>query len=156
MFSYIIFGVLFVVALWCAWHISVADWRRRIIPDPYLFPLIFIGFLVVTCVPWVCGPRDAAIGAAFGYLLSVIVGFVFDWVRRRRDPDAPSPIGMGDIKLMGVGGLWLGASGLAYALVLTCIAGGLWGMLRKQKFIPFAPFFIASGILTLIAMLFLI
>ena len=84
MFSYIIFGVLFVVALWCAWHISVADWRRRIIPDPYLFPLIFIGFLVVTCVPWVCGPRDAAIGAAFGYLLSVIVGFVFDWVRRRR------------------------------------------------------------------------
>lgn len=157
MIYYTFLIILLAGAVFCAWQISVADFRRRIIPDAYLFPLLLIGLLLVNFSPiWVCGPRMSAIGAAFGYGLASIVGFIFDWLRHRHSPDAPSPIGMGDIKLLGVGGLYLGPSSLAGALVLACLFGGTWAKIKKQTFIPFAPFFIAGAILSLIGTFFLL
>lgn len=157
MFWQIFFIVLLALALWCAWRISVADLRRRIIPDAYLWPLLLIGALIVTWSPfWPIGPYTATVGAAFGYALAAIVGFVFDWVRRRKNPDADPPIGMGDIKLIATGGIWMGPQGLGLALVLACIGGAIWSLARRKRYIPFAPFFIGGAILSLIAMAFLI
>lgn len=156
MIYYIFFIILLASACWCAWQISVADWRRRIIPDAYLWPLMLAGLLITAFFPWTHGPRGAAIGAVFGYAMAALIGFVFDYFMHRKKTDADTPIGMGDIKLMGVGGIWLGTSGLAGALVVACIAGALWSWRRKQKYIPFAPFFIVGAILTLIAMFFLL
>lgn len=156
MISYIFLIILLAGAMACLWHISVADYRRRIIPDAYLFPLLIIGLLVVSWFPWVCTPRAAAVGAAFGYGLAAIVGFTFDYVRRKKNPDAETPIGMGDIKLLGVGGLWLGPTGLSIAIIAACILGIAWGRWRHLKYIPFAPFFAIGGFLSLIAMLFLL
>jgi len=98
----------------------------------------------------------AAIGAAFGYALASIVGLLFDMRVRRRNVNAPAPIGMGDIKLIATGGIWLGTTGTAAALVIACAGGIIWGIVKKQKYIPFAPFFIIGGILALIGMLFLL
>ena len=156
MISYIFFWFLIVAAAWCAWKICVADFRRRIIPDAYSFPLMLMGLLVVVFFPWVCTISDAAVGAAFGYGLAAIAGFIFDYFLKRKNPDADSPIGMGDIKLMGAAGLWLGTWGLAAALILACIGGYTWGLIQKQKYIPFAPFLISGGILALIGMAFLL
>ena len=157
MFWQIFFIVLLALALWCAWRISVADLRRRIIPDAYLCPLLLIGALIVTWSPfWPIGPYTANVGAAFGYALAAIVGFVFDWIRRRKNPDADTPIGMGDIKLIATGGIWMGPQGLGLALVLACIGGAIWSLARRKRYIPFAPFFIGGAILSLIAMAFLI
>lgn len=157
MIFYLFLSVLFVAAMACAIAISVADFRRRIIPDAYLMPLFLIGLLVVNIVPgWVCGPRTSAIGAFAGYALGAGVGYIFDYVRRRHNPDADTPIGMGDIKLLATGGLWMGPTGLAIALVLSCLFGGIWARARHQQFIPFAPFFIAGAILALIAEIFLL
>lgn len=157
MFWQIFFIVLLALALWCAWRISVADLRRRIIPDAYLWPLLLIGALIVTWSPfWPIGPYTATVGAAFGYALAAIVGFVFDWIRRRKNPDADTPIGMGDIKLIATGGIWMGPQGLGLALVLACIGGAIWSFARGKRYIPFAPFFIGGAILSLIAMAFLI
>lgn len=157
MFWQIFFIVLLALALWCAWRISVADLRRRIIPDAYLWPLLLIGALIVTWSPfWPIGPYTATVGAAFGYALAAIVGFVFDWVRRRKNPNADTPIGMGDIKLIATGGIWMGPQGLGLALVLACIGGAIWSLARRKRYIPFAPFFIGGAILSLIAMAFLI
>ena len=103
-----------------------------------------------------CSPRIATIGAFAGYALGAITGFVFDFIRRRHNPDADTPIGMGDIKLLATGGLWLGLNGLAIALVCACIFGGIWARVHRQHFIPFAPFFIAGAILSLIAIAFLL
>ena len=125
MIFYLFLALLFAGALACAIAISVADFRRRIIPDAYLMPLFLIGLLIVNIVPgWICSPRVSAIGAVTGYALAAGVGFIFDLVRRRNNPNADSPIGMGDIKLLATGGLWLGPNGLAIALVLSCIFGG--------------------------------
>ncbi len=152
----IFYILLLACAFWCAIMISRADFRRRIIPDAYLFPLMILGLVIVVFFPWVCDIRSAVIGAAFGYGLAALVGATFDKIQRNRDASAPSPIGMGDIKLMAVGGIWLGATGLSLALVFACVFGGMWGVIKKQKFIPFAPFFLLGGILSLIIMRFLI
>ncbi len=157
MIFYLFSALLFTVAVGCAIAISVTDFRRRIIPDAYLMPLFLIGLLVVNFSSnWVCGPRMAAIGAALGYALGAGIGFIFDYIRQRKKPDADTPIGMGDIKLLATGGLWLGPNGLAMALVVSCILGGIWAYIRHQRFIPFAPFFVAGAILSLIANAFLL
>ncbi|MBO5946758.1 MAG: prepilin peptidase [Alphaproteobacteria bacterium] len=147
----IFFILLLIGAIACALLISVADFRRRIIPDAYLFPLMLIGLILIVFFGFPVGIRDAVIGATFGYTMSAIIGFAFDYFIRRRTPDAIPPIGMGDIKLIGVGGLWLGTSGLSMALIVACITGAMWARTKKQKFIPFAPFFLLGGILSLIS-----
>lgn len=156
MFFNIFFTVLLAWAAICAALISIADFRRRIIPDAYLFPLILSGLLLIAFYNWPINLGDAAIGATFGYIMSVMVGFVFDWRIRKKTPNAITPIGMGDIKLISVGGLWLGANGLGIALVIACITGIIWARIRKQKYIPFGPFFIFGGFLALIANTFLL
>lgn len=157
MIFYLFLAILFAAAIGCAIAISVADFRRRIIPDAYLVPLFLIGLLITNIMPnWVCSPKTAAIGAFVGYTLGAATGFIFDFIRRRHNPDADTPIGMGDIKLLATGGLWLGLNGLAIALVLSCVFGGIWAQVRKQRFIPFAPFFVAGSILSLIIVAFLL
>lgn len=152
----IFFIILLAVALWCAWKISVADLRRRIIPDAYLWPLFLIGLLITNWWPWIIGPRMAATSAVFGYALAAGIGFIFDVIRRRTNPNAETPIGLGDIKLIATGGLWLGIQGLGLALIVACITGGAWARAKHQRYIPFAPFFVVGAILSLITIAFLL
>lgn len=159
MFLYIFwtfFVILLLLALYLCYKISVADMRRRIIPDGYLFPLMIIGMIILGFFPWPIGIQIGIIGMAFGYIMAAIIGLVFDKIITRRDPTATAPIGMGDIKLIAVGGLWCGPTGLAIALVFACIFGAAWAYRKKQKFIPFAPFFTIGGILSLIIIAFLV
>lgn len=156
MIFYIFFIFLLACALTCAVLISVADFRRRIIPDAYLFPLMLIGLILIVFFGFPIGIRGAVIGATFGYTMSAVIGFIFDYFIRRKNPDVTPPIGMGDIKLIGVGGLWLGTYGLAIALIIACVTGGIWARYKNQKYIPFAPFFLTGGILSLITKLFLL
>lgn len=157
MIYYIFFILLLIGALLCAWLISVADFRRRIIPDAYLFPLLLIGLLIVNFFPWPISSTESAVSGAFGYIIAALVGFIFDLARKNKHKaDVIAPIGMGDIKLIAVGGIWLGATGLSIALVISCLIGAIWGMSNKQRFIPFAPFFLTGGFLSLIIISFLI
>ena len=152
----IFFILLLIGAIACSVLISIADFRRRIIPDAYLFPLMLIGLILIVFFGFPIGIRDGVIGATFGYAMSAVIGFAFDYFIRRRVPDTMPPIGMGDIKLIGVGGLWLGTTGLSFALIVACLTGAIWARVKHQKFIPFAPFFLTGGILSLIANLFLL
>ena len=157
MIFYLFMTILFITAIGFSIAISVTDFRRRIIPDAYLVPLFLIGMLVVNFSPWwICSIKESVIGATMGYILGAATGFVFDWFRRRRTPDADIPIGMGDIKLLATGGIWLGPNGLAIALLFSCIFGGIWAKTKKQHFIPFAPFFVAGAFLALIIQMLLL
>ena len=152
MISNIFFILLLIVAVVLSGLICRADFRRRIIPDVYLFPLLLIGLVITNFYPWPITPGDGAIAAIFGYVITAIIGYVFEKIK----PGKTAPIGMGDIKLIAVVGIWLGTTGLATSLIVACIAGLIWGIFKKQKFIPFAPFLIFGGILSLITMMFLI
>ena len=157
MIFYLFWTLLFAGATLCAWHVSTADFRRRIIPDVYLVPLFLMGLVTLVFFPhWFTSIPDGTIGAVMGYLLGAITGFVFDYVIRKKNPKSDAPIGMGDIKLLATGGLWLGTFGLSVALIFACIFGGIWGRYKKQRFIPFAPFFVTGAILALIIMAFLV
>lgn len=156
MFSYIFFAFLLASAATCAILISVSDFRRRIIPDAYLFPLMLIGLILIAFYSFPLPLPDAVIGASFGYIMSATIGWTFDAILHARNPKSDTPIGMGDIKLLGVGGLWLGVSGLSIALIVACILGVLWARHHNQRFIPFAPFFFIGGFLSLITNLFLL
>lgn len=146
--------LLLSAAGFCAYKMSVADLRRRIIPDVYLFPFMLIGLIVVAFFPWFTTPGDSAIAATFGYGLGTIIGHTFEKIKKQ--PGDYSPIGLGDVKLLGAGGIWLGLTGLAIAIVVSCILGGIWGLVKKQKYIPFAPFFLVGAIIALFIMFFLI
>jgi leader peptidase (prepilin peptidase)/N-methyltransferase len=110
---------------------------------------MLIGLLVVAFFPWFFDFGESVIAAAIGYGLGIIMGLLF----KKKSPDA---IGLGDVKLMAAGGIWLGVSGLAISLIISCILGGIWGLFKKQKFIPFAPFFFIGAICSLIIIMFLI
>lgn len=150
MIFYIFYVVLLAIALFCATKITIADFRRRIIPDAYLFPLMLVGLILIAFFPFPISLGDAVLGATFGYITTCIIGIIFERRMQRTGTQITPPIGMGDIKLIGVGGLWLGGTGLATALVVACIGGALWAHRRHQKYIPFAPFFLIGGILSFI------
>ena len=140
----------------CSVLISIADLRRRIIPDAYLFPLMLCGLILITFYSFPISIQEAVIGATFGYIMSVLIGFIFDAILRKKNPKSDTPIGMGDIKLLGIGGLWLGIYGMSIALIIACISGAIWANINKQKYIPFAPFFLFGGFLSLITNIFLL
>lgn len=157
MIYYIFYIFLFAISALCAWQISVADWRRRIIPDVYLFPLLLIGiFMAASNTNWPITPTVAAATGLIGYAIAAGIGYIFERRTTKQDASAPSPIGMGDIKLIATGGIWLGATGLSIALLFSYITAAIWAKHHKQKYIPFAPFFISGGILAFIVNAFLL
>lgn len=137
-----VFIILLLVAGFCVAMMSMHDWKSRIIPDIYLLPFMLIGLLVVGFFPWFFDISESIIAGTVGYSLGTIMGLLF----KKKSPEA---IGMGDVKLMTAGGIWLGASGLAISLVISCVLGVIWGLFKKQKFIPFAPFFFFGAIISI-------
>ena len=153
MISYIFFSLVLLGAIFCAIRMSSNDFKHRIIPDVYLFPFLFAGLLITTFFTWPVTIADSVIGGAMGYCLGLIVGFVFEhFTKHAKYP----PIGMGDIKLLGAGGIWLGTMGLAIAMAFACVFSLIWCRTKKQKYVPFAPFFLIGGFLSLIIIQFLI
>ena len=153
MIYYIFFSVILLGAIFCAIRMATNDFKRRIIPDVYLFPFLFAGLLITTFFPWPITVSDSVVGGAMGYCLGLIVGFIFEHVKKNQKSP---PIGMGDIKLLGAGGIWLGTLGLSIAMFLSCVLAYIWNLRHHEKYIPFAPFFLIGGILSLIIILFLI
>ena len=153
MIYYIFFSLVIIGAIFCAYRMATADLRRRIIPDVYLFPFLFAGLLTTTFFPWPVTAADSVVGGAMGYCLGLIVGFIFKHLNQGQEYP---PIGMGDIKLLGAGGIWLGTMGLSIAMIISCALAFLWNWKKHEKYIPFAPFFLAGGFLSLIMIQFLL
>ncbi|MCL1902296.1 MAG: A24 family peptidase [Alphaproteobacteria bacterium] len=145
--------MLYVFAAAFAVAMAVTDWRTRIIPDVFLFPFMLIGLLlgVFYGLPWIAGGiAEAVIAGCIGYAL----GFILNLIFKLRKSGGHDPIGLGDIKLLGAGGIWLGVTGLSIALVVACVIGLIWGLRARQKFVPFAPFFFMGGIAAIAFMMF--
>jgi prepilin signal peptidase PulO-like enzyme (type II secretory pathway) len=136
---------------------SAADWRARIIPDVFLFPFMLTGLVLGVTgygLPWIPGGIfESVIAACIGYALGAVLNIIFK-IRKKQNTNNEQrttnndydPIGMGDIKLLGAGGIWLGVVGLSWAVAGACILGIIWGLARRQKYVPFAPFFFVGAI----------
>jgi leader peptidase (prepilin peptidase)/N-methyltransferase len=124
--------------------ITLTDLEHRRIPNVVLIVSALIGLALL-----VLGDRDAladhliAAAAAFAALFVVALAY-------------PRGMGMGDVKLAGVMGLYLGKA-VAPALLIGFAVGALYGLAliarhgsaaRKQA-VPFGPFLALGGIVAL-------
>lgn len=110
---------------WSLLTLAVLDARHYWLPDKITLPLLFLG---LTIGPWVTGVdiRDALIGAAVGYGALVVVALGYKMLRGR------DGLGLGDAKLLGALGAWLGWQVLPFILLLASVAGLLWVLARKM------------------------
>ncbi len=136
-------GLAFVTMLLA---VTLTDLERRIIPNKILFS----GAIAAVTIAAVTDPgslpeRAIAAAAAGGLLFAVALAY-------------PRGMGLGDVKLAAVMGLYLGRS-VGPALLIGFAAGSLFGLAliarhgaaaRKQA-VPFGPFLALGGVIGLLA-----
>lgn len=106
---------------WGLLALAVLDARHYWLPNALTLPLAGLGLMVG---PWVTGVRlaDAAIGAAVGYAVLLIVALAYRRLRRREG------LGLGDAKLLGALGAWFGWQALPFILLLASLLGLGWAL----------------------------
>ncbi|MBV8166916.1 MAG: prepilin peptidase [Alphaproteobacteria bacterium] len=126
---------------WTLLALARIDLAHGLLPDILTLPLAAAGLALA-------GLRDpgllpeAALGAAVGFGALALIGWAY---RRWRGRDG---LGLGDAKLLGAGGAWLGATALpltvclaATAALVAVLAARLVGRrLDEAGAIPFGPF----------------
>jgi leader peptidase (prepilin peptidase) / N-methyltransferase len=126
--------------------VTVSDLRTRLVPDTAL--LASLGVALPVCVlsdPGGVPERLLAGLAAGGFLLAAAL------IR-------PAGMGLGDVKLVGVLGVYLGAR-VAEAMVVAFAAGSIAGLAllarhgwsARSRTIPFAPFLAIGALIALAA-----
>ena len=122
------------------------DLEHRIVPNRILAPMAIFGVAASAFVRPDALPELLIAGAAaFTFLLLTALAY-------------PAGMGMGDVKLAGVMGLYLGLP-VAPGLLVAFLTGSIVGiaiMLRqgagaRKKGVPFAPFMALGGLVALLA-----
>ena len=114
------------VAGWGLGLLGAVDLLALRLPDIVTLPLGLSGLVLgpgLLATPL----RDHAIGAAAGYIVLALIGWVYTRVRGR------DGLGLGDAKLLAVGGAWLGWAALPNVVVLACAGGLAWAALRLLR-----------------------
>ncbi|HVC06456.1 MAG TPA: prepilin peptidase [Solirubrobacterales bacterium] len=135
-------GLVFVTLLVA---VTLTDLERRIIPNRILLVAAGAG-LIITAVgdPGSLPERALAAAAAGGLLFVVALAY-------------PGGMGLGDVKLAAVMGLFLGRS-VAPAILVALLAGSLVGLVMiardgagaRKRAIPFGPFLALGGVVGLL------
>jgi leader peptidase (prepilin peptidase) / N-methyltransferase len=125
--------------------ITLIDLERRIIPNKILLVGAVVGFVLAASTdPGSLPERAIALAAAGGLLFAVALAY-------------PRGMGMGDVKLAAVMGLYLGRS-VAPALLIAFAAGSLVGLAliarhgaaARKRAVPFGPFLALGGVVALL------
>ena len=125
------------------------DMKHQIIPDKITYPGILLGILFsLLRSPNFLASSLLGIfgGGVFLYLVMKLGG----WIYKKE------VMGGGDVKLASLLGAFLGGTGVAISLFLAFLLGSLVGggfiisgRLQRTSLIPFGPFIVAGGLLTL-------
>jgi len=136
-------GLVFVSALVA---ITLTDLERRVITNRVLVVTAVLGLVIATVGdPGSLPERLLAAAAAGGLLFLVVLAY-------------PRGMGLGDVKLAAVMGLFLGRE-VAPAILVALLAGSIVGLAMiaregsaaRKRAIPFGPFLALGGIVGLLA-----
>lgn len=118
---------------WLLLPLVLLDWRHFWLPDRLNLVLAFAG-LGAGGLLGVAGLADRLAGGAIGFLVLWGIALLYRRVRGREG------LGMGDPKLLGAIGLWLGWTALPFVLLLGTLIGlavALPGGLTATRRLPF-------------------
>lgn len=139
-------GVVYAGFLFATGILAWIDARTKRLPDRVVFPLYAWGLLGLALASWAGGAWSrlavAAITAVLFYGLFWLLWFF-------------GPMGYGDVKLVGVLGLFLGwialpaaMAGLLFGMLVACVAalgGMVLGRVRRTSMVAFGPYLIAGA-----------
>jgi leader peptidase (prepilin peptidase)/N-methyltransferase len=138
----VVLGLVFVTMLLA---ITLTDLDRRIIPNKVLLVAAIAGIAVAAAGdPASLSERAIAAAAAGGGLFLVVLAY-------------PRGMGLGDVKLAAVMGLFLGRN-VAPAILIALLAGSAVGLAliardgaeARKRAIPFGPFLAFGGVVALL------
>ncbi|MGW9402544.1 prepilin peptidase [Arthrobacter sp. NPDC055585] len=135
-----------------AWMLAAADLRTRRLPDRLVLPAYPVSAVLLGAAALAAGEPGRFVSMALGGVL-LLAGYLLLRVV------SPSGLGLGDVKLAGVLGLYLGFAGFGYLLAGAAagfVLGGLWGLAlvlsrrgTGKTRIAFGPFMLAGALLAL-------
>lgn len=122
MFDFLILSCL-IAAIILLIALSVIDLKHWILPDELNFALGVTGvaFHLLTAYRFLA-LQEMALGAALGAGMLYIIRF---FSNRHYGRDT---LGLGDVKLMGAAGIWLGIEGVLQAVTVGALAGLIHGL----------------------------
>jgi len=156
-------GLLSLFAYWCfgisIWYLvyygfisalftaSIIDLEHRLIPDEISLGGAVLGVGIAFLPGHLLTPVDSLLGAFAGFLVIFIVAELYYLLTKREG------MGMGDAKLLGMIGAFLGWKSLGAIIFLGSLSGVIIGAIviiisRKGRFfkIPFGPFLSFSAV----------
>jgi leader peptidase (prepilin peptidase)/N-methyltransferase len=133
------FAIPAAVLGWWLLGLALIDLRSWRLPDVLTLPLIILGLAGawLGLVPEI-GPVAALLGAAGGYLVLAMLGWLYHRLRGRQG------LGLGDAKLLAAAGAWLGPASLAWVILLAAPLGLFLAIargtpLKGDSAVPFGP-----------------
>ena len=104
--------------------LSVIDLRTRLLPNEFVFSFATLGAIFhLTTLFGIIPPFEVIGGAVFGFGVLYLIRAVANAYYKQ---DA---LGLGDVKLIGAAGIWLGAQGIMMALTAGALAGLIHGLI---------------------------
>ncbi|MCC6597593.1 MAG: prepilin peptidase [Alphaproteobacteria bacterium] len=127
--------------------LCLIDLKVRLLPNRLVLCLAILGLgFHAASQLYYTNYSDMFWGALTGGGLLYLIRFAGNYFYKQ------DTLGLGDVKLMAAGGLWLGADGILSALIIGAIAGLLHGgivighsRLTKKDFGPLSTFSIPAG-----------
>lgn len=103
--------------------LSIIDLRTRLLPNVLVLPFAVLGVAFHITTNWAyLAPVNMALGALMGFGILYGIRFIANRIYKQ------DTLGLGDVKLMGAAGLWLGPDGILMALSLGAFCGMLHGL----------------------------
>lgn len=135
--------------IWALIALAFIDLDTHFLPDNITLPLIWLG-LLVNLGGGFTSLEAAVIGAVAGYLVLWLVYHLFKLLTGKEG------MGFGDFKLLAALGAWFGWQMLPLVIVLSSLVGAVVGVAMillaghdRSKPIPFGPYLVLAGLVTL-------
>ncbi len=104
--------------------LAVIDFKTMFLPNKYVFPFAGLAIVFHASLQFsVLDPLNIILGGIFGYGILWVIRYCGNRYYKMES------LGLGDVKLLGAAGLWLGLSHVTFAMTLGAIAGLIHGLI---------------------------